>query len=309
MWDGLRLCASLSATLDVGSMRKFSQYIVIDWSGARGERHVGIAVASAVGSHAPQIVRPRHRWSRGEVVAWLAQLAEDDADALVGFDFSAAFAHRDAASYFPGWNDSPADMPALWNLVEQLCNKDPHMGVAGFLTHEQARRHFRHAKGDVGDQFTGGAGRMRVVEAHQRASGQAASWSNFNLVGAGQVGKASLAGMRLLHRLHPALPFWPLDPVPSKGPVLIEIYTSIAARAAGMRAGKSKIRDGAALDSALAALGSKPVRLVGPISDHVADAILTAAWLRAVADDAALWSPALLDSELARTEGWTFGII
>lgn len=263
----------------------------------------------ASGTDTPALVRPGHRWSRGEVAGWLARLAEDDADALIGFDFSAAFAHADRGAYFPGWDDSPADMPALWATVETLCRRDPHLEVAGFLNHAEARRHFRHAAGDVGDAFGTGIGRLRVVEAHQRRSGQAASWSNFNLVGAGQVGKASLAGMRLLHRLHPGLPFWPLDPVPQRGPLLIEIYTSIAARAAGMPAGRSKIRDGAALDTALAAIGSRPARLVGPVSDHAADALLTAAWLRAVAQDPRYWSPPLLTEVLARTEGWTFGII
>ena len=290
-------------------MRQFTEFMAIDWSGAKGERHAGIAVAIARGTAAPELVRPGHRWSRGEVGAWLAQRAEDGADMLVGFDFSAAFAHRDAGSYFPGWADSPDGMTALWAAVEQICSADPHFGVSGFLAHAEVRRHFRHAAGDVGDLFGTGIGRLRVVEAHQRATGQASSWSNFNLIGAGQVGKASLAGMRLLHRLHPALPFWPLDPVPARGPLLVEIYTSVAARAAGMRAGLSKIRDGAALDAALAALCSKPAQLNGMVSDHAADALLTAAWLRAVAGDAALWSPALLDDTLARTEGWTFGII
>lgn len=290
-------------------MRHFHRFIAIDWSGARGERHAGIAIAEARTSAAPTLVRAGHRWSRSEVAGWLAQLAEDDADVLVGFDFSAAFPQRDTGAYFPGWADSPADMPALWGIVETLCRDDRHLGVGGFLAHSDARRHFRHAAGDIGDRFGGGIGRLRVVEAHQRATGQAASWSNFNLVGAGQVGKASLAGMRLLNRLHPALPFWPLDPVPTRGPLLIEIYTSVAARAAGMRAGLSKIRDGAALDAALAVLGAKPAQLAGAVSDDVADALLTVAWLRSVAGDAALWSPAPLDEALARTEGWTFGII
>lgn len=290
-------------------MRQFAQFVAIDWSGAKGERHGGIALAIARGVAAPQLVRPGHRWSRGEVVAWLAERAEDSADMLVGFDFSAAFAHRDTGAYFPGWADSPPDMPHLWAAVEHICTADLHLGVGQFLAHPQARRHFRHAAADVGDCFGTGVGRLRVVEAHQRATGQAASWSNFNLVGAGQVGKASLAGMRLLHRLHCALPFWPLDPVPPRGPLMVEIYTSVAARAAGMRAGTSKIRDGAALDASLARLGSRPARLLGPITDHAADALLTAAWLRAVAHDPALWLPAPLDDALARTEGWTFGII
>jgi hypothetical protein len=74
-------------------------------------------------------------------------------------------------------------------------------------------------------------------------------------------------------------------------------------------AGRSKIRDGAALDTALAALGSPSAGLAGPVSDHASDALLSAAWLRAIAADAAPWSPAPLTPAIARTEGWTFGII
>ena len=67
--------------------------------------------------------------------------------------------------------------------------------------------------------------------------------------------------------------------------------------------------DGAALDAALAALDSPPIGSTGPISDHASDALLTAAWLRHIAGNAALWGPAPLTDELACTEGWTFGII
>ena len=76
-----------------------------------------------------------------------------------------------------------------------------------------------------------------------------------------------------------------------------------------MAAGRSKIRDGMALDAALSALGSPPSGLTGPVSDHASDALLTAAWLRAIAGSPAPWSPAPLTDALARTEGWTFGII
>src|SRR3546814_3033181 len=94
--------------------------------------------------------------------------------------------------------------------------------------------------GVVGDLFEPGAGRLRVVEHHQRATKQAASVSNFNLVGAAQVGKASLSGMRLLHRLGGRIPLWPHDPVPARGPLLVEIYTSLAARRAGVRGGRDR---------------------------------------------------------------------
>ena len=290
-------------------MRRFTHFAAIDWSGARGARQRGIALAVASGTAAPALVRPGHIWSRAEVLDWLESMAATGEDMLIGFDFSAAFAFADRGAYFPEWPASPDNIRALWALVERLAHADPHYEIGAFLAHREARRHFRHGRGDVGDLFEAGAGRLRVVEHHQRATKQAASVSNFNLVGAAQVGKASLAGMRLLHRLGGRMPLWPIDPVPARGPLLVEIYTSLAARAAGVPAGRSKIRDGAALDRALAILGSAATGLCGPVSDHASDALLTAAWLRAIATDAACWSPAPLTDALAKTEGWTFGII
>ncbi|AJA09806.1 hypothetical protein SKP52_14610 [Sphingopyxis fribergensis] len=289
-------------------MRRFTHFAALDWSGARGPRQRGIALAVASGTAAPALVRPGHVWSRAEILDWLEGVAADGTDMLIGFDFSAAFAFADHGAYFPGWADSPADMRALWALVERLADGDPHYEPGGFLAHPEARRHFRH-RGEAGDLFEAGAGRLRVVERHQRATKQAASVSNFNLVGAAQVGKASLSGMRLLHRLAGRIPLWPGDPVPGAGPMLVEIYTSLAARAAGLRPGRSKIRDGAVLDAALAALASPPCGFTGMVSDHASDALLTAAWLRAIASDPASWRPVPLTDTLAKTEGWTFGII
>ncbi len=113
--------------------------------------------------------------------------------------------------------------------------------------------------------------------------------------------------MRMLYRLPGRVPVWPVDPLPDHGPVVVEIYTSLAAVTAGLRKGRTKMRDGATLDVALARLGSDPHATLPRYTDHATDAILTAAWLRTVADDPAVWHPAGLDS-VARTEGWTFGI-
>ena len=289
-------------------MRPFTHFAALDWSGARGPRQRGIALAVASGAAAPTLVRPGHIWSRAEILGWLEGVAAAGKDMLIGFDFSAAFAFADRSAYFPEWDESPPDMRALWALVERLARDDPHYEAGSFLTHPEARRHFRH-RGAAGDLFEAGAGRLRVVEWHQRATKQAASVSNFNLVGAAQVGKASLSGMRLLHRLSGRIPLWPSDPVPATGPMLVEIYTSLAARAAGLPPGRSKIRDGAALDVALAALGSPLCGLTGPVSDHASDALLTAAWLRAIASGTAPWGPAPLTDAIAKTEGWTFGIV
>lgn len=290
-------------------MRRFSHFAAIDWSGARGARQPGIALAVASGVAAPQLIRPQHIWSRAEILNWLEQVAATGSDMLIGFDFSAAFAFADRGAYFPEWKDTPSDLRALWALVDRLAGEDPHFEAGSFLRHPDARRHFRHGRGEVGDLFQPGAGRLRIVEQYQRTTKQAASVSNFNLVGAAQVGKASLSGMRLLHRLSGRIPLWPVDPVPSTGPLMVEIYTSLAARAAGKPPGRSKIRDGGELDMALAKLGSLPCGLIGPVSDHASDAILAAAWLRAIAADPAPWQPPPLTEIVSETEGWTFGVI
>ncbi len=284
---------------------RFRNFAAVDWSGAAGERHRGIAVALLrEGCATPELVRPGHRWSRGEVLDWLLEELPDHT--LVGFDMGISLAFADAGAFFPGWSESPVHARALWALVDRICEGDPHLSVTSFVNHDQASQHFRRHGGREGDRFGGGRGRFRVTERAQEAMGCKPT-SNFNLVGAAQVGKSSLSGMRLLHALAGRLPVWPVDPLPEKGSVLVEIYTTIAAMAAGRSAGKSKIRDHADLNNALAALGCAPVPGTGPIADHASDALVTAAWLRTAADDRALWHPAGLTDEIAATEGWTFG--
>jgi hypothetical protein len=112
----------------------------------------------------------------------------------------------------------------------------------------------------------------------------------------------------VLHRLAGRLPVWPVDPLTAAGSAVVEIYTTIAALEAGRAAARSKMRSRAELDAALAALGSATVGGDGPIDDHSADALLTAAWLRGAAGRSALWRPRAMTAEVARTEGWTFGV-
>ena len=81
-----------------------------------------------------------------------------------------------------------------------------------------------------------------------------------------------------------------------------------SAIAAGRAASKSKMRSHGELNAALAALDCAAAPGTGPIDDHSADALLTAAWLRVVAGRADLWHPAAMMPEIARTEGWTFGV-
>lgn len=294
-------------------MSRFTHFLAVDWSGARGARQKGIALAVALGGGGPPVLvappDPRG-WARTEVLALLCDLP---GATLVGLDLGIALPFCDAGAFFPGWDASPADARALWALVDTLCAGDPHLEAAGFVTHAEASRYFRHGAGATGDRFLlpGAAtreGRFRIAEAAQRQQG-VRPVSNFNLVGAAQVGKSSLTGMRMLHRLGGRVPVWPIDPLPDTGSVITEIYTSMAARLGGVTGAATKLRSHEALNDALDRLGSPPVAGTGAIGDHASDALLTAAWLRRVHGQRDLWHPAALTPEVARTEGWTFGAL
>ena len=285
--------------------------MAIDWSGAAGERQKGIAVACCrAGTDPPELLRNGLPWSREDVLGLLRGGLPDNA--LVGIDLGISLPFADAGAFFPGWEQSPPDARSLWRLVDDICSGDPHLSVASFVDHPQASRYFRRHGGNEGDRFhAAGAlhrrGRFRVTEDRQAEIG-GKPYSNFNLVGAAQVGKSSLTGMRVLHRLAGRVPVWPIDPLPSAGSVIVEIYTTIAALAGQRRAGRSKMKDFSDLNSALHALGCPPVTGTGPIDDHSADALVTAAWLRSAGNRADLWRPSGMTKAIARTEGWTFGV-
>jgi hypothetical protein len=286
------------------ALTRFRHFVAIDWSGAVGPRQKGIAVARChLGNDAPTLLVPEGGWSRQAALDWI--LGEMEPDTLVGLDLGPSLPFVDRGAFFPGWEDSPDDARALWALIERVCASDPHLAASSFVDHPEASRHFRRHGGRKGEFFDG-RGRLRATEEAQRRQGLN-PYSNLNLVGAAQVGKSSLTGMRVLHRLNGKLPIWPFDESRT-GSLVVELYTSIAALAAGRPRGRTKMKTFAELNVALAALGSAPVIGDGAIDDHSSDAILTAAWLRVSANRPELWQPAGLTAHIAATEGWTFGV-
>lgn len=290
-------------------MRRFAHFLAIDWSGAKGPRQKGIALALADAAGGPPVLI-RHDWSREDVLEVLRYSLPPDT--LVGLDLGIGLPFADCGAFFPDWTDSPPDAPALWAMIERIARNEPNLGANAVVAHPGLRRYFRDGA-VTGSHFgcdgaAHGRGRFRVTEHAQAAMG-CKPYSNFNLVGAAQVGKSSLTGMRMLHALRGSLPVWPVDPVSDTGSLIVEIYTTLAAREAGRSVAKSKMRTVEDLNTALAALGSPGVRGTGAIDDHASDALLTAAWLRKVAHDPQRWSPHGLTPEIARTEGWTFGAV
>jgi hypothetical protein len=270
---------------------RFSRFVGIDWSGAKGVRHPSVQVALCeAGDAPPQLVLPPSGvWSRAGVLDWLGGLS---GDVLVGMDAGFGFAAV-----------PPFDQPArdLWAEVEAVCGAEDDLGGHGFIQHRR-------------DAFWLGAAdgprhlraHLRVTEQVYKQSGLGVPTSNFVLLGASQVGKATLTAMRLLHRLQ--WPVWPFDPLSERGPVILEIYAQAFARLGGFR---GKLRDVESLNAALVRHGSQPMPAAFPAAfpDHVGDALITAAGLRAIAHQPHWWQPAALTPAIATTEGWTFGVV
>ena len=229
---------------------RFTRFVGIDWSGAKGVRHPSVQVALCeAGDAPPQLVLPPSGvWSRAGVLDWLCGLS---GDVLVGMDAGFGFA---AVPPFLG--------PArdLWAEVEAVCAAEDDLGGHGFIQHRR-------------DAFWLGAAdgprhlraHLRVTEQVYKHSGLGVPTSNFVLLGASQVGKATLTAMRLLHRLQ--WPVWPFDPLPAAGPVILEIYAQAFARLGGFR---GKLRDLASLDAAVAR-PCVPAALVAASRAHAGD--------------------------------------
>ena len=283
---------------------RFARFAAIDWSGAKGRRHKGIAVAVAeAGTARPRLVRPDHVWSRTEVLEWL--LAEAAAaPTLFGFDFSFAPPIAERGEYLPGEPDVPSTAREFWAYVERRSD-DEDLGAASFL--EQAHR--RHFYFGIADGEKARFMHFRQCDARLNAQGGRKTASAYDAIGAAQVAKASFSGMRLLHRLGGRVAVWPMDALPEQGSAVVEIYTRIYLRRAGLSgnqaqvAGRARSRAGRRSAAARRGFASSP-------NDHQTDALVTAAGMRALAAaEPRAFAPEGLTPELARTEGWTFGIL
>jgi hypothetical protein len=283
-------------------VKHFGSYVAIDWSGAKGKRHKGIAIAETRGETAPRLVQPGHIWSREEVLDWLLKRAAKEA-ILFGFDFSFAPPLIERGEYLPGEPDVPKTAREFWAYVDERCD-DEDLGAASFLE----RVHRPHFYFGIADGVKAEFVRFRQCDARLNAQGGRKTASAYDAIGAAQVAKASFSGMRFLRRLDGKVAIWPMDPLPERGSAVVEIYTRIYLRRA--RLSGAKLRSRADLNRALKGLGSPPARLRFEPNDHQTDALVTAAGMRQLAmTEPRAFDPEGLTPDIARTEGWTFGVL
>ena len=230
---------------------------------------------------------------------WLLKRAVKE-PTLFGFDFSFAPPFAERGTYLPGEEGIPDSARAFWAYVDTK-SYDEDLGAASFLE----RIHRRHFYFGIADGVKADFVRFRICDAQLNAR-RPQDGQRLDAIGAAQVAKASFSGMRLLHRLDGKVAVWPMDSLPDNGSAVVEIYTRIYLRNAGM-SGK-KLRSRADLNRALTGLGSKPARLRFEPNDHQTDALVTAAGMHAHLLNPLAFCPPGLTPQLPKPRA-DFGIV
>lgn len=287
-------------------MKNFDRFAGIDWTGARApvkSRSIAVAVCGK-GRSAP-VLCPGP-WSRAAVADWLERLACEGKRTLAGIDCNFGYAREVGRRQFgPSY-----DFHDLWRAVDAAGGDNYFAGG------------YWEASAQKGLFWTGGRkppGMALPKRATEEACGRAGhGWpeSPFKLHGPKQVGKGGLAGMRMVldlkRRCGDAVAVWPFErDTDGAALVITEIYPRQFLRRSGHGAGK--VRTAGGLNACLGKLGSRALRPVPEkLSDHEADALVSAAGLRFLCGDGAtvpdmLACPRDMDEDAARREGWIFG--
>lgn len=279
----------------------FERSIAVDWSGARGGRQKGIAVAQCVDGEV-SLVRNAADWSREAVVEWLEDML-DCHQCLVGFDFSFSLPFIDYGRYLPHAM-LPVEAPRdLWQMIEGCCMDEPYLEGHAFVDKYDGY-FYRHAlPGELFEQY---GPRLRATEEQCIRQGLGRAASAFHLIGPQQVGLSSFSGMRALYRLQQHK-IWPFDTIMRGDSVLVEMFTRLFLLRAG--AGQAKVRRAEDIKTALHNYGAILAEPDEKYDDHQSDALISAAGLSSLAAEGRYWYPPSMNEDMRKTEGWTFGVL
>ncbi|MEM0909473.1 MAG: hypothetical protein AAGJ37_00775 [Pseudomonadota bacterium] len=285
----------------------FDQYIGIDWSGALSPiRSDKIAVATCARTSSSHPIADDRSLSRTDVFNHILDLATTDRRTLVGIDCNLGYCYAVGKHQF----GSQADYLKLWEAVETACDNQANFFAGPFWQVEENAGYF-WTKGKQPSWFDLQTLR-RKTEACAAERGLGIPESPFKLIGAKQVGKGGLAGMRMALKLKQTLgeqiTFWPFEDVNAEKTkiVVTEIYPRLFIRYAGF--GNAKIRDAEQLNTILQHYQLNPFGRLMKLSDHLTDAIIASAGLRWFCQQRDMFTREKLPADAVQFEGWIFGV-
>ena len=210
----------------------FELFIGIDWSGAKGSSHRGIAVSEAeAGQSVPSIISPpadARSWFRPSVMAYLLNTS-GERKTLAGIDFAFCYPFIDETPYFPAMQDAPASAPELSAPLDRIHAEATDL-YGGLIWKNPEFAAYYNAPAIKGHLF-----RSRRRQTEIAAKPIKSPSPTFNCVGPAGVGTGSLAGMRMLHKLEGQACRCPIETNIDKSLTLVEIFPSFYFSLAGVR--------------------------------------------------------------------------
>lgn len=286
---------------------KFERYVGMDWSGAKSplrSHAVAIATCYADDQLAPSF--ETDKLSRTDAFNYISELIESKQRCFVGIDCNFGYSLDVGKKQF-GEN---AHFQDLWDTVEQTNADNPNFFAGAFWTHPKYSKYF-WTQGKQPEWFS--VERLRrYTEQLATQSGLGIPESPFKLIGAKQVGKGGLAGMRMVHRLKEEhgdkVAIWPYEAekVDEARVVISELYPRLFIRHAGF--GNSKIRELESLNAVLEHFSCLPIASDIEINDHLSDAIIAATGLRWFFQNHQALDTSYLPPQAIQFEGWIFGV-
>jgi Protein of unknown function (DUF429) len=281
----------------------FARFVAIDWSGARRPAAQRRAIVRCVverrdaDSHVTCLRGGR---DRQEMVAWLAERAEEGAPTLVGLDFPFAYAvpflDRLGAPDFPALLACLAPLDGASEAPDRL---DAFVTGCGRWWARWGRHQDHRTR-----RYVERLPAMRGAESPLRALRHG---RGYGFVGPRQVGRAAITGIAaiaLLKERVPTVRVWPFEDPAGASLVLAEIWPRLAL-------GALVKSDPAARQRHVRELGRRGILLrpehghVAAASDHAIDALAAAVMM--ASGDWRLPGPDALPRESVR-EGWILGV-
>ena len=244
-------------------------------------------------------------WGRDDVFLWLSEIIKRER-ALIGFDFAFGYPHYDLGCYFPGMNKNPVNIFGLWELIDKTCKGASNFYGGSFYKRKELpfHKYFLSPYGKGQLYFP----RKRITEVFCKKV--TAPHPTMKCIGPANVGTGSLAGMRFLHKLKKSLDkeiaIWPFEKERGHS-VAVEIFPRLYFKQSGTN--PQNWQDQEMINNALRYFDSKPIpQDWKPKREDEPDALVSAAALRSLASNPAMWlAPDDYSSEV-KLEGWIFGV-
>lgn len=290
----------------IKKVKNVKQFVGIDWSGAKTPKQsysVSLAFCSTERSCPTPITSTL---SRHDVYEWIAKQVEQSIPSLIGIDCNLGYAQ----SVLEKQLGKGATYLQLWSAIDTLCKHEPNF-FAGPVWQSSPFSDSFWTSGTQPDWFNLHALR-RITEHKAVDQGFGNPESPFKLIGAKQVGKGGLSGMRVMFKLKQVygdkVAIWPFEPhlVNSATVVISENFPRYFIRRAGF--GNQKIRDLLELNTVLSFYDSQTLCDNLRLNDHLTDAIIASVGMRWLFSHENPLLITTLPPQAVQCEGWIFGV-